>query len=113
MLKFKLSRVGKKKQPEYRIIVIEEARDPWAVAKEIVGHYNPRTNPRTITWKEERVKHWLSMGVQATNTVYNMLVDAGFVKGDKRKSVALSKKRRAKIEAAKPKEAAPVEAPAA
>ena len=104
MLKLKLARVGKKKQPEYRIIVVEQGRDPWGPTTEIVGHYNPLTKSTQITWKEDRVKYWLSQGAQATDTVHNFLLDAGLIKGDKRKTVSLTNKRRAAIDALKEKE---------
>ncbi len=133
MLHIRLTRIGKKKQPEYRLIVCEKARDPWGRALEILGHYNPRTNPVTVTLKSDRITHWISNGAQCSDTVWNLLVDQGVVKGEKRKSIKLSKKRHeaidkkqkasdkakeevkeaAKIEAAPaPKEEAPVEAQA-
>lgn len=133
MLHIRLTRIGKKKQPEYRLIVCEKARDPWGRALEILGHYNPRTNPVTVTLKSDRITHWISNGAQCSDTVWNLLVDQGVVKGEKRKSIKLSKKRHEAIakkqkasdkakeeakEAAKaaaapaPKEEAPIEAPA-
>ncbi|MDF1497245.1 MAG: 30S ribosomal protein S16 [Patescibacteria group bacterium] len=93
MLHIRLTRIGKKKQPEYRLIVCEKARDPWGKALEILGHYNPRTNPVTVTLKSDRITHWISNGAQCSDTVWNLLVDQGVVKGEKRKSIKLSKKR--------------------
>lgn len=86
MLAIKLSRVGKKKQPSYRLIVVEKTKDPWGKAKEIVGFYNPRTKPKTITLEAERIKYWITKGAQPTETVWNILVDAQIVKGNKRKA---------------------------
>ena len=94
----RLTRVGKKKQPEYRFIVSEKARDPWGKATEILGNMNPRTNPATVTLKKDRVEYWISKGAQCSETVWNILVDQGVVKGDKRKVVSISKKRAAKAE---------------
>lgn len=93
MLHIRLTRIGKKKQPEYRVIICEKARDPWGKAKEILGHYNPRTKPNTVSLKEDRIKYWLDNGAQCSETVWNLLVDQGIVKGEKQKSIKISKKR--------------------
>ena len=73
MLRIRLTRVGKKKQPTYRIVVIDrkKARDSSFV--EIVGHYNPRQEPALITLKPERIQYWLSKGAQPTDTVRSFL----------------------------------------
>lgn len=102
MLALKLSRVGKKKQPSYRIIVVEKSKDPWGTSRDIVGFYNPRTEPKTVKINEERVKYWIEHGAQPTNTVWNILVDAKIVQGEKRKS-----HRNAEKPAEAKKEAAP------
>lgn len=112
MLKICLSRVGKKKQPEYRLIVKQGEKDPWGDAVEILGHYNPRTNPSTVNLKKERIEHWLSVGAQPSRTAANLLIEEGIIKGTKQKAVRLSKKRTAKMDEKK-KEAAEKEAEAA
>jgi small subunit ribosomal protein S16 len=122
MLSIRLSRVGRKKQPTYRIVVQEKQRDPWGTSIEIVGSYNPRTEPKTIILKEDRIKHWISNGAQPTDTVHNLLVDAKLVNGPKRRATTHDKKEPAPAEekaeetpAAAPaeaKEEAPAEAPA-
>ncbi|MBD3281480.1 30S ribosomal protein S16 [Candidatus Uhrbacteria bacterium] len=123
MLHIRLTRIGKKKQPEYRLMVCEKARDPWGKALEILGHYNPRTNPATVNLKEDRIKHWIDSGAQCSETVWNLLVAQGVVKGEKRKSIRLSKKRQEALAKKKKKaeekkaeaaaaEAAPTEAEA-
>lgn len=93
MVSFKLRRVGRKKQPSYRLIVTEKRRDPWGTALEIVGTYNPRTEPATIVLKEDRIKYWLSKGAQPTNTVHNLFVDAKLVTTPKRKTLPPGKKK--------------------
>lgn len=103
MVKLKLSRVGKKKQPEYRIIVVEEGKDPWGPNNEVIGHYNPLTDKNPVQWQTERVQYWLSVGAQPTDTVHNMLVDAGILKAEKRRKISLSKKRRTAMDAEKAK----------
>ncbi len=101
MLTIRLSRTGKRHAPQYRIVVQEKTQDPWAPAKEIVGLYNPHTQPSTITFKEDRVKHWLANGAQPSDTVRNMLINAGLLEGEKVRAVTITKKRAAKLGAAK------------
>ena len=60
MVTIRLSRVGKRKQPTYRFVVQEKGRDPWGSHIEIVGSFNPRSNPRAYVLKEDRIKYWLS-----------------------------------------------------
>lgn len=92
MLVIRLTRVGKKKQPSYRVIVQEKGRDPWGKAKDIVGFYNPRSNPKLVQFKEERVKQWLAKGAQASPAVHNLLVNAKIVAGAKAKASSNRKK---------------------
>lgn len=98
MLTIRLSRTGKRHKPQYRIVVQEKQHDPWSPAIEIIGTYNPHTEPNTIKFKEDRVKHWLEVGAQPSNTVHNMLVNAGMIEADKAKSVTISNKREKKME---------------
>ncbi len=108
MLRIKLSRRGKKKQPIFRILVIEKQKDPWGDFLENVGTYNPRLAENAITLKEDRVKHWLSVGAQPTPTVHNLLVDAGIITEKKVRGSNLGSafKKKAKEEATKAKEEA-------
>ena len=92
MLSIKLSRVGKKKQPLYRLIVTEKTRDPWGKSLEILGNYDPRHEPRLSNLKTERITHWLKIGAQPTDTVNNLLVDAGLLKVEKIKKGGGSQK---------------------
>lgn len=98
MLTIRLTRVGKKKQPTYRFIVSEKARDPWGKALEILGTYNPRANPSTLNIEKERVEYWISKGAQTSDTVRNIFIDQGILKGDKVKLAGLSIRRKAKLE---------------
>lgn len=79
MLKIRLSRVGKKKQPYYRVVVADAraARDGAFV--EVVGHYNPRTEPTTFEVDVERVRSWLSKGAQPTLIVEKLLARRGLL----------------------------------
>ena len=77
MVKIRLSRVGKKKQPSYRLVVadIKSPRDGSFI--EIIGHYNPCTEPATIVIDEEKARQWLSRGAQPTERVSILLGKAG------------------------------------
>ena len=97
MLSIRLTRIGKKKQAEYRFVIMEKSRDPWGKALEILGNYNPRSNPVTINLKKERIEYWISKGAQCSDTVWNILVGQGITKGEKRKVVSVSKKRKDKL----------------
>ena len=79
MVSIRLSRRGKKNQPSYRVIVVDKRKDPWGRSIEDVGFYNPLTNPATLKVDAERVKYWLSVGAQPTNTMHNLFVDAGLL----------------------------------
>ncbi len=98
MLSIRLSRIGKKKQPVYRIIVLDKQKDPWGDFIENLGFYNPRVKPREIKLKAERIKYWLEKGAQPTATVHNLLVDEKIISAEKKKTISISKKRRAKLE---------------
>ncbi len=119
MITLKLSRVGKKKQPTFRLIVTEKGRDPWGKALEILGTKNPRTKETKLN--VERISYWISKGAQMTKTVHNLLIDEKIISGEKEKTFSITKRRAVKIAAAKaesekkvaPKEeiAAPAEEP--
>jgi len=72
MLKIKLSRIGKRNQPQYRIVVAEgkSKRDGKFVAK--LGNYNPLTDPATIKLDKKQYKYWLGVGAKPTSTVRNL-----------------------------------------
>ncbi len=97
MLTIRLTRVGKTKQPLYRLIINEKAHDPWGRAIEILGTYNPRTNPAKIDLKKDRIEYWLSKGAQCSDTVWNLFLDQKIVTGEKRKHEGLSKRRKEKL----------------
>lgn len=91
MLMIRLSRVGKKKYPTYRIVIQEKSRDPWGKALEILGNYNPHT--KDFACKEDRIKYWLSVGAQMSATINNLLIKKGVIQGKKRKAAKLNKKK--------------------
>jgi small subunit ribosomal protein S16 len=69
----RLARVGARKQPYYRIVVIEKDRARNGRSIEVVGTYNPRTNPATVELKHERISYWRSVGAQFTPTVEKLV----------------------------------------
>lgn len=114
MLCIRLQRLGKKKQPIYRLIVSDKHKDTQAKSIEIVGSYNPITQPKQIELKKDRIEYWLSVGAQPSPTVHNLFLKEGLVKGKKEKSVFISKKRATKLSAKKEAEkSAKAEVPAA
>lgn len=84
MLRIRLFRVGKRNQPAFKIVVTERENPPsGGNFLEQVGFWNPLTKERNL--KEKRIKHWLSVGAQPSDTVHNMLVDTGIIEGKKKK----------------------------
>lgn len=73
MLMIRLARIGKPKQPYYRVVVIEKERARNGRPVEVVGTYNPRTNPASFDLKRERIDHWLSKGAQCSERVRKLL----------------------------------------
>ena len=73
MLMIRLSRVGKKKQPSYRVVVIEKTRPRNGRFVEIVGTYNPLVKPAAVQLNAERIKYWLGCGAQPSDTVRSFL----------------------------------------
>jgi small subunit ribosomal protein S16 len=73
VLSIRLARVGKKKMPSYRIVVIDKRRPRNGRFVEIVGTYNPLKNPAEIKLEAERIKYWLGCGAQPSDTVVSFL----------------------------------------
>jgi len=80
MLKIRLRRTGAKKQASYRVVVAESTSPRDGKFIEILGHYNPRTDPPTLVIKEEeRLFYWLSVGAQPTDSVKRILESKGIL----------------------------------
>jgi small subunit ribosomal protein S16 len=77
MVKLRLTRTGKKKQPSYRLVAAPSRSPRDGRFIEILGHYNPLTDPPTVVFKEDRILHWLKDGAQATDSVRQLLETAG------------------------------------
>ena len=72
----RLARVGARKQPHYRIVVIEKDRARNGRSVEVVGTYNPRTNPATVDLKRERIDYWTGNGAQLSERVAKLVAAA-------------------------------------
>jgi small subunit ribosomal protein S16 len=72
-VKLRLARVGSKKNPIYRVVAADSRSPRDGRFIEIVGRYNPQTEPSTIELDEAKVKEWLSKGAQPTNSVARLL----------------------------------------
>lgn len=77
MVRIRLRRVGRKKQPSYRIVVADSRSPRDGRYIEVIGFYNPRTEPATITLKEERALYWLQQGAQPSDPVRRLLDKMG------------------------------------
>ena len=95
-VKMRLTRLGDKKSPFYRIVITDSrnARDGAYIDK--VGHYNPTAQPAEIVLDVEKAKDWLAKGVQPTETVKNILVNKGVIPKSDKLSPAKTKVRKSK-----------------
>jgi len=73
MLMIRLARFGAKKKPFFRVVVIEKERARDSRAVEIVGTYNPRTDPPDVRLNYERIEYWRKQGAQLSDTVARLL----------------------------------------
>ncbi|RME87349.1 MAG: 30S ribosomal protein S16 [Anaerolineae bacterium] len=77
MVRIRLRRVGRKGQPSYRIVAADKEAPRDGKFLEILGFYNPRTEPATIKVKEDRVYDWLSKGAQLSEAAEQIFRTAG------------------------------------
>ncbi len=77
MLRIRLSRVGKKKQPAYRIVVADSRSPRDGSFLKIIGHYNPLTEPTTLVVKEDEAVRWLEKGAKPSDTAAKLLTRIG------------------------------------
>ena len=96
MVKMRLTRLGDKKSPFYRIVVVDgrKARDGEYIDK--VGNYNPPCQPEEIVIDEAKAKDWLSKGVQPTETVKTLLIRQGIIEKSAKLSAPRTKTRKKK-----------------
>ncbi|CAM2822195.1 MULTISPECIES: 30S ribosomal protein S16 [Dellaglioa] len=79
-VKIRLKRMGSKKRPFYRVVVADSRSPRDGRFIENVGTYNPLTEPQTVTLEEESIINWLNNGAQPSDTVRNILSNAGIMK---------------------------------
>src|SRR3990172_7012000 len=77
MVRIRLRRIGLKGQPSYRIVAADKESSRDGRFLEILGFYNPRTQPATMSVKEDRVFHWMKNGARPTESVEQVFKTAG------------------------------------
>jgi small subunit ribosomal protein S16 len=108
LLRIRLSRVGKRKQPAYRLVVADSHAPRDGAFIEIIGHYNPLTEPSTLVVKEDEAVEWLRRGAQPSETAAKLLSRIGVMERAGRAPVVWDR-----TDPVKPKKAAEEAAPAA
>ncbi|UCC67091.1 MAG: 30S ribosomal protein S16 [Armatimonadota bacterium] len=76
-VRLRLRRIGKKKQPQYRLVAAEAAGPRDGRFIEVLGQYNPQVDPSAVSVNEERALWWLQQGAQPTDTAKSLLVRTG------------------------------------
>jgi len=113
MVVIRLTRVGKKNSPAYRVVIADKRRAVKRKFIEIIGHYNPMMKPKELVINKERALFWMENGAQPSDTVRNFMVDLGILEKDQKATKvygkAMSKKAAKEAATGKPKETAPVE----
>jgi len=79
LVKIRLRRVGAKKKPSYRLVVADSRAPRNGVFIDVIGHYNPLTNPETIVIDEEKASVWLKQGAQPTDIAARLLAKAHII----------------------------------
>jgi small subunit ribosomal protein S16 len=112
-VKIRLARAGAKKAPFYRVVVADARSPRDGRFIEILGRYNPRTQPSTVEIDVEKADAWLAKGAVPTESAAKLIAIAKGEKTAPKVEVKVSKKAAAKVEAAKKKAAEPAPAPVA
>jgi small subunit ribosomal protein S16 len=84
MLIIRLTRKGRRNDPNFRVVVTDHTNPVKGKFLEELGHYNPKL--KTKAFKKERILYWISKGAKCSDTVYNLLVSGGIIKGAKIKA---------------------------
>lgn len=79
MVRIRLRRIGAKGQPSYRIVAAEKEAPRDGAFKEILGFYNPRTDPSTVQLKEDRIYDWMSKGAQPSESAERVFRSVGLM----------------------------------
>ena len=97
MVKIRLRRVGAKKRPSYRLVVADVRAPSDGAFINIIGHYNPLTDPETLVIDEEKALHWLKQGAQPTATAARLLAKAGIIEEPEARKAKMKMKKKIKI----------------
>ena len=92
----RLFRMGDKKNPIYRVVVVDSRKAATGEYIECVGHYNPSSNPVELTIDNEKAQAWLAKGVQPTETVKSLLVRSGAIEKSAKLSAPKTKTKKSK-----------------
>ena len=96
MVKMRLLRLGDKKNPIYRIVVVDSRKAMSGEYIDCVGHYRPTCDPVELTVDVEKAKDWISKGVQPTETVKTLLIRQGVIEKSEKLSAPRTKTRKKK-----------------
>ena len=96
MVKMRLVRLGDKKCPVYRIVVVDARKAATGEYIEKIGYYDPKSTPVTLTVDVDKAKDWLAKGVQPTETVKSLLVQAGAMEKSAKLSPSKTKTKKKK-----------------
>jgi small subunit ribosomal protein S16 len=111
MVKIRLRRTGARGKPTYRIVVTDSRSPRDGAFIEVIGHYNPLTDPESVDIDKEKASKWLGQGAQPTDTVARLLVKSGIAWAFKKKIVraprSAKSKSKGKTDAAVPSTEAP------
>lgn len=83
MLAIRFSRIGKKEQPSFRLIVQEKTSSPKRDALDIVGYYHPSKQPKLVKLEKEKIEKWIKNGARPSDSVASLLKKNGFANMDK------------------------------
>jgi small subunit ribosomal protein S16 len=84
MVKIRLRRIGARSKPAYRIVVTDSRNPRDGAFIEVIGHYNPLTDPETFDIDKEKALKWLGNGAKASETVERLMAKAGIIEKKER-----------------------------
>jgi small subunit ribosomal protein S16 len=100
MLKIRLQRTGRKNDPYFRVVLTDSKNSTKSGKfKEIIGSYNPKSGE--VLFKADRIKYWIGMGAQVSDTIHNYLVQQKLIEGKKKNVLSKKSPTKARKEAKK------------
>lgn len=91
MIMIRLQRIGKKKEPHYRVVLTEKTTSPKGKYIELLGNFDPRSKAKSF--EKDRITYWISKGAQVSDTVTNLLVTEKIIEGKKIAKHKVAKKK--------------------